>query len=165
MNTVMVIIPIKMMQPERQSGGARLPQPRGTKIRSTRQSATVVEVMAGMPAFRGAREIRDAVRRAGLEVGVATVYRHLRVLVEQGSVDTIRGPGGEALYRLRRGVFTHYLTCRECERSIEVDGHEIWDWAQRAASRAGFTLTWHAVELRGLCPAHAAPADPGADSE
>jgi Fur family ferric uptake transcriptional regulator len=137
-----------------------MPQPRGTRVRSTRQAAAVVAALSGMPVFCGARQIRDAVRSAGVQVGAATVYRHLRVLAEQGSVDTIRGAGGEALYRLRRGVFTHYLTCRDCERSVEVDGREVWDWAQEAASRAGFTLTGHTVELRGLCPA-CRPCRPG----
>jgi len=137
-------------------------RPRGTKVRSTRQAAAVVAAMSGLPAFCGARQIRDAVRSADVQVGAATVYRHLRVLAEQGSVDTIRGEGGEALYRLRRAAFTYYLTCRDCERSIEVDGREIWDWGQRAASRAGFTLTGHTVALRGLCPAHVVPAGPGA---
>jgi Fur family ferric uptake transcriptional regulator len=133
-----------------------MPEPRATRVRATRQAAAVVAAMAGMTAFRDARQICDTVRRSGVEVGVATVYRHLRVLAEQGSVDTIRGPGGEARYRLRRHAFTHYLTCRACERSVEVDGREVRDWAQRAASQAGFTLTAHPIELRGLCPEHAA---------
>lgn len=139
-----------------------MPQPRGTKVRSTRQAAAIVTAMSGMPVFCGARQIRDAVRGAGVQVGAATVYRHLRVLAEQGNVDTIRGDGGQVLYRLRRDAFTYYLTCRNCERGIEVDGREIWDWAQRAARRAGFILTGHTVELRGLCPAHVVPAGPGA---
>jgi Fur family transcriptional regulator, ferric uptake regulator len=139
--------------------------PRATRVRSTRQATAVVKAMTAMPAFCGAREIRDAARRAGVQVGVATVYRHLRVLAEQGSVDTLRGPGGETRYRLRRGTFTHHLTCRQCERSTEVEGREVWDWAQQVAARAGFTLTGHAVELTGLCPAHASHADPEAGGE
>ena len=139
--------------------------PHATRVRSTRQAAVVVQAMTAMPAFQGAREIRDAASRAGVQVGVATVYRHLRVLAEQGSVDTIRGPGGETRYRLRRGTFTHHLTCRECEHTTEVDGREIWNWAQQVAARAGFTLTGHAVELTGLCPAHASHADPQASPE
>ena len=57
-------------------------------------------------------------------------------------------------HRLIQG-FTHHLTCRVCGHSAEVDGREVWDWAQRAAAQAGFTLTGHTVELAGVCPAHA----------
>ena len=132
-----------------------MPQPRGTTVRYTRQAAAVVAVMSGMPVFCDARGIHEVVRWTGGRVGLATVYRHLRVLAEQGSVDTIRGAGSETRYRLRRGSFTHHLTCRVCGHSVEVDGREVWDWAQRAASLAGFTLTGHTVELAGVCPAHA----------
>ena len=62
-------------------------------------------------------------------------------------MDTIRGAGGEVLYRLRRGAFTHYLACRECGRSVEVDGREIWNWAQRAVAQAGFTPSGALCEL------------------
>ena len=135
-----------------------MPQPRGTRVRHTRQAAAVIAVMAGMTAFSDARDIREAVRRAGGRVGLATVYRHLRVLAEQGRVDTIRGAGGQALYRLRRDSLTHHLTCRVCGRTAEVDGHEVWEWARQVALLAGFTLTGHTVELTGVCPAHAGAA-------
>lgn len=135
-----------------------MPQPRGTRVRYTRQAAALVAVMAGMPAFSAARDIREAVRRAGGRVGLATVYRHLHVLAEQGRVDTIRGAGGQALYRLRSSGFTHHLTCRVCGRTAEVDGHEVWEWAGHVALLAGFTLTGYTVELAGVCPAHATNA-------
>jgi Fur family transcriptional regulator, ferric uptake regulator len=133
-----------------------VPQSRGTRLRHTRQVAAVIAAMSAMTAFSDARGIHAAVRRAGGRAGLATVYRHLRVLAEQGSVDTIRGPGGQTLYRLRRDSCTHHLTCRICGRTAEVDGHEVREWARQVAVHAGFTLTGHVVELTGACPAHAA---------
>jgi Fur family ferric uptake transcriptional regulator len=132
-----------------------MPQPQGTRVRYTRQAAAVITVMAGMPAFSDARAIHAAVHEVGGRVGLATVYRHLRVLAEQGRVDTIPGAGGQALYRLRRDSFNHHLTCRVCGRAVEVDGSEVWEWASQVARLAGFTLTGHTVELSGVCPAHA----------
>ncbi len=104
-----------------------MPQPQGTIVRHTRQAAAIFDVMSGMPAFSEVREIREAVRQAGGRVALATVYRHLRVLAEQGRVDTIRGAGGQALYRLRPDGFTHHLSCRVCGHTAEVDGHEVWE--------------------------------------
>lgn len=131
-----------------------MPQPRGTKIRFTRQSAAVVEVMSEMRTFRGARDVYDALRDAGHQVGLATVYRHLRVLAEHGEVDTIQVARGERLYRLRDGSPTCQLTCRACGQAVAVDASEIRDWAARMAVDAGFTLTGYAVQLEGLCPGH-----------
>ena len=135
-----------------------MPQPRGTKVRYTRQAAAVIAVMSGMPAFSDARDIREAVRLAGGRVGLATVYRHLHVLAEQGRVDAIHGAGGQTLYRLRRDDHAHHLACRVCGRAVEVDGHGVWEWAGQVAVLAGFTLTGYTVELTGVCPAHAKDA-------
>jgi Fur family ferric uptake transcriptional regulator len=135
-----------------------MPQPQGTRVRYSRQAAAVIAVMSGMTAFSGAGDIREAVRRAGGRVGLATVYRHLRILSEQGRVDTVHGAGGQALYRLRPDGFTNHVTCRVCGRTAEVDGREVWEWARQAAFLAGFTLTGHTVELTGVCAAHAGAA-------
>lgn len=137
-----------------------MPQPRGTRVRYTRQAAAVIAVMSGMSVYSDARDILEAVRQAGGRVGLATVYRHLRVLAEEGSVDTARGAGGQTLYRLRRDARTHFLTCRVCGNTVEVDGEELWEWVREVASRAGFTLTGHTVELTGVCRVHANGARP-----
>jgi len=137
-----------------------MPQARGTRARDTRQAAAVIAVMSAAPSFCGAREIHDDVQRHGQAIGLATVYRHLRVLAEHGSVEVVRSADGQARYRLRRGGITHLLTCRVCGRAVEVDGTEVWEWARQVAAEAGFTLTRHVVELAGVCPEHTATHAP-----
>jgi Fur family transcriptional regulator, ferric uptake regulator len=132
-----------------------MPQPRGTKVRYTRQAAAVIAVMSEMTAFSDARDIWAAVHLVGGGVGLATVYRYLRLLAEQGRVDTLRGTSGQTLYRLRRDGRTHHLTCRVCGRAVEVDGQPVWEWGGQVAFLAGFALTGCTVELTGACPAHA----------
>lgn len=132
-----------------------MPQAGGTRVRATRQAAAVIAVMSGTGSFCGARDIYDALRRRGQCVGLATVYRHLHVLTERGEVDTIRTDGGEYRYRLRPGSETCHLICRVCGRTIAVDGSEILDWGKQVAAEAGYTFTGYAVEMSGLCPAHA----------
>jgi Fur family ferric uptake transcriptional regulator len=51
-------------------------------------------------------------------------------------------------------VHHHHLTCRECGRSVEVEGRVVEQWAERVAAEAGFTSVDHTVELFGLCPDH-----------
>jgi Fur family ferric uptake transcriptional regulator len=86
-------------------------------------------------------------------VGLATVYRHLQALNELGSVDAIRDASGETLYRqCGTTVHHHHLTCRNCGRSVEVEGRAVEQWAERVAAEAGFTDVGHTVELFGLCP-------------
>jgi Fur family transcriptional regulator, ferric uptake regulator len=137
-----------------------MPEARGTKVRHTRQGAAIIAVLSRMPAFSGAEDIREAVRRAGGRVGLATVYRHLRLLAEQGRVDILHGPHGRTLYRLRRDGFSHHLICRVCGRTVEVGGHEVWEWGRKVAFAKGFSLAWVTIELTGVCPDHAGGVRP-----
>ena len=129
--------------------------PRGTRVRGTKQASAVAAALSSLPGFRSAQEIHAELRRQGETVGLTTVYRHLQVLSEQGVVDTIRDPSGEALYRQCDSTsHHHHLTCRVCGKSVEVEGRVVEQWAERVAAEAGFTSVDHTVELFGLCPDH-----------
>jgi Fur family transcriptional regulator, ferric uptake regulator len=130
-------------------------QQRGTRVRGTRQAEAIVSALAGMPGFSSAQDIYAELRSRGENVGLTTVYRHLQVLTEQGALDTIRDSSGETLYRqCGSSKHHHHLTCRECGRSVEVEGRVVEQWAEKVAAEAGFTALDHTVELFGLCPAH-----------
>jgi Fur family ferric uptake transcriptional regulator len=106
-----------------------------------------------LPGFCSAQQIYAQLREQGEQVGLTTVYRHLQVLTEDGTVDTIRDPGGEVLYRrCRSDVHHHHLTCRNCSTSVEVEGRAMERWAEQMAAEAGFTKVDHTFELFGLCP-------------
>jgi Fur family ferric uptake transcriptional regulator len=129
------------------------PAVRGTRGRGTRQAQALATALDSMPGFSSAQEIHAELRRRGEQVGLATVYRHLQALCEQGSVDAIRDASGETLYRqCETSVHHHHLTCRNCGRSVEVEGRAVEQWAERVAKEAGFTELDHTVELFGRCP-------------
>ncbi|HXW43195.1 MAG TPA: transcriptional repressor [Streptosporangiaceae bacterium] len=139
-----------MSSPQRatSSGAAR-----GTRIRGTRQAEVLAAALDGLPGFCSAQQIHAELRRRGENIGLTTVYRHLQVLSEDGQVDAIRDAGGETLYRrCRTGAHHHHLTCRNCGRSVEVEGKAVERWAEQVATDAGFTDVGHTVEMFGLCP-------------
>jgi Fur family transcriptional regulator, ferric uptake regulator len=130
---------------------------RGTRARGTRQAQALAAALDGLAGFASAQEIHAELRRKGEHVGLATVYRHLQALSEQGTVDAIRDASGETLYRqCGTRMHHHHLTCRSCGRSVEVEGRAVEQWAERVAEQAGFTDVDHTVELFGLCPECAA---------
>ena len=132
---------------------ARTGSPRGTRARGTRQAQALAAALESLPGFCSAQEIHAELRRRGEHVGLATVYRHLQALSEQGSIDAIRDASGEILYRqCETSVHHHHLTCRGCGRSVEVEGRAAEQWAERVAAEAGFTDVGHTFELFGLCP-------------
>jgi Fur family ferric uptake transcriptional regulator len=128
-----------------------------SRARGTRQAQALAAALESLPGFCSAQEIHAELRRKGEHVGLATVYRHLQALSEEGSVDAIRDASGEILYRqCETSVHHHHLTCRNCGRSVEVEGRAVEQWAEKVAAEAGFTDVGHTVELFGLCPQCAA---------
>jgi Fur family ferric uptake transcriptional regulator len=144
---------VATQQPDERVRAGSVGRTRGTRARGTRQAQALAAALAGLPGFCSAQEIHAELRRKGEQVGLATVYRHLQALSEQGSVDAIRDASGETLYRqCGTNVHHHHLTCRSCGRSVEVEGRAVEQWAERVAAEAGFTDVGHTVELFGLCP-------------
>ncbi|TDC76044.1 Fur family transcriptional regulator [Actinomadura sp. 7K507] len=126
----------------------------GTRVRGTRQGVIIGQVLAELPEFRSAQDIHGELRRRGERTGLATVYRHLQALRQDGTVDAIQDQNGETLYRrCESSGHHHHVTCRSCGSSIEVEGGVVERWAERVAEEAGFTDIDHTVEIFGTCPA------------
>jgi Fur family ferric uptake transcriptional regulator len=124
--------------------------------RATRQGEAVREALRRAGGFRSAQDVYATLRASGATVGLSTVYRHLQNFVDDGTVDVIHTPDGEATYRYcgdaKPGHHHHHLVCRTCGRTEEVEGRAIERWAGEVAARFGFTAVDHTVELFGVCP-------------
>lgn len=106
--------------------------------------------------FRSAQDVYGVLRAGGGSVGLSTVYRHLQSLVDQGVVDVIHTPEGEATYRYcgdtPEGHHHHHLVCRQCGRTEEIEGRAVERWAGEVAAKHGYAEVDHTVELFGVCP-------------
>jgi Fur family ferric uptake transcriptional regulator len=129
-----------------------------TGRRPTRQRAAVAAVLADVDEFRSAQELHALLRDAGEKVGLATVYRTLQTMAADGSIDMLRTAEGEAVYRACSTGHHHHLVCRDCGRTIEVEGPAVERWADAIAAEHGFTGITHTVEVFGTCPD--CPAEP-----
>lgn len=83
--------------------------------------------------------------------GLATVYRNLQRLADEGLVDALRRPNGELAFRACGGGHHHHLTCRQCGRVEEVRSCGLDRWAAEVAREHGFSGVEHHAELTGLC--------------
>ncbi|MGH1565040.1 Fur family transcriptional regulator [Mumia sp. DW29H23] len=121
-------------------------------LRTTRQRRAVAAVMEDLDGFASAREIHDALRDRGESVGLSTVYRNLQALADAEEVDQLRSDDGEVLYR--RCVTDHHhhhLVCRECGRTVEVQGPALERWVEQVGSENGFRQMSHTLEIFGTC--------------
>lgn len=120
--------------------------------RMTRQRSAVTEALAGLEDFRSAQQLHELLRDQGVGIGLATVYRTLQSLAEDGDVDVLRTADGESVYRrCARSGHHHHLVCRRCGRTVEVEGPGVEAWADQVGATHGFSAIEHTVELSGVC--------------
>ncbi len=122
-----------------------------TVRKSSRQRTAVSSFLEGEQTFRSAQEIYARLRDQGNSIGLATVYRALQGMVEDGEIDVLRTDDGEAVYRRCGTHHHHHLVCRVCGRTVEVEDKPVERWAAKVAAQHGFTDVEHQVEVFGVC--------------
>lgn len=119
--------------------------------RRTWQRAAVAAALRESNEFLSAQQLHARLSAAGERVGLATVYRSLQLMADEGDVDVLRLADGESAYRRCSEGHHHHLTCRECGRTVEIDGAAAESWAQQVSAGHGFSDVEHVFELFGRC--------------
>jgi Fe2+ or Zn2+ uptake regulation protein len=101
-----------------------------------------------------ATEIYDEVRKVRPQIGLATVYRILRNLVQHGYVLELKNSDESCRYDGHITRHDHAI-CTECGALLDVpmDVPLAQEILQNAALAAGIQLQSHEVRLYGRCPA------------
>jgi Fur family transcriptional regulator, ferric uptake regulator len=120
--------------------------------RNTKQREEVWQALEATPGFVSAQELHQSLRERGSGIGLATVYRALNALAEEGTADAL-SVEGENLYRACSPGHHHHLICRECGLTTEIEATAVEAWAQKIAADHGFTKPQHIVDIFGICPA------------
>lgn len=116
--------------------------------RSTRQRQAIKLVIEAARRPLSPREVLDGARKLVRGLGMATVYRNLRLLVAEESVQAITLPGEVPRYELRAPTHHHHFQCTRCRRVYDIAGCP--GNLRRLAPR-GFTVEHHDVTLYGRC--------------
>ncbi|NNN03041.1 MAG: transcriptional repressor [Acidimicrobiaceae bacterium] len=111
----------------------------------------VLLVVGGSTGFVSAQEVYSHARESGSPIGLATVYRVLKSLVDAGKVELTFDDQGQARYCARGETHHHHATCRQCGRTIEFDDPDVERWAGAYAERIGFVEVRHVIEISGVC--------------
>lgn len=116
--------------------------------RSTRQRHSIRSVMeaAGRPLLPS--EILTEGQRDVPALGLATVYRNIKQLLEAGEIQPVELPGEPPRYELAGHKHHHHFHCSDCGRVFDV--HACPGDMQKLAP-PGFTVDGHELTLYGLC--------------
>lgn len=135
----------------------RMLKEKGLKV--TRQRLLVLEQMAAHPGEHlTAEEIHGLAKETCPNVGLATVYRTLQVLVELQLADRISFDDGFVRYELghlpgeeQEKHHHHHAICLGCGKVIPFKEDLLETLEQSLRERLGFVVTNHEVKLFGYC--------------
>lgn len=119
----------------------------------TPQRKAIVETLLETEGHFSADEFHALVKEKMPELGAATTYRTLKLLVDSGLADSFTPSGGGSLYEQKYGRAHHdHLICVRCEKKIEIYDVDIELQQIELATKHGFDLTRHRMILYGVCP-------------
>jgi len=96
----------------------------------------------------GAPEILAEARTSFAGLGIATVYRTVKALTEEGWLVPVELPGEPPRYELSGKAHHHHFQCKDCGKVYELDG--CVDNLRNLLPR-GFAISGHEVLLYGQC--------------
>lgn len=125
--------------------------------RTTRQRSAIRDAIAQAERPLLPQEVLQAAQQVVPGLGIATVYRNLKVLVDEGELQAVHLPGDNPRFEVV-GQHHHHFQCRQCQRVFDVPACP-GDLARLAPP--GFTVVDHDLTLYGQCRDCAARAPRG----
>jgi Fur family ferric uptake transcriptional regulator len=124
-----------------------------------RRMASRIQVLAVLEPVNGhlpVAEIHERVRACLLPGAhppdMATIYRTVTTLVDQGVLHALTLDGGVTTYGLATAPH-HHAVCTQCGSIIEVPARQLTSALEHAMAGSSFALSERAgLTLRGLCP-------------
>ncbi len=125
---------------------------RERRLPVTQQRIAVARAVFSSPRHQSVDDLEALLRKRGLRLGKATIYRALDVLVRSGLVEEHDFGEGFKRYehRLSRDPVHHHLVCVESGEVIEFRSEELRRIVEETAARHGFRPTRHKLVIFGL---------------
>ena len=116
--------------------------------RNTRQRAAILDAISRASRPLLPKEVLESAQRASPGLGIATVYRNLKVLLAEGLISSVELPGENPRFEMAGGRHHHHFQCTQCQRVFDV--HACPGDLSRLAP-PGFAVEDHDLTLYGRC--------------
>ncbi len=121
-------------------------------LKLTEQRKQILEEFLKVETHVTAEELYQRIKQDNPGIGIATVYRTLKLLSECGLADELQFGDGTARYEHAYGHEHHdHLICIQCGRYTEVCDPEIEELQAKLAQRNDFRVMRHRLVIYGLC--------------
>lgn len=124
----------------------------GKGLRSTRQRDIILDFFLATHQHVSVEELYLKIKAAHPGIGNATVYRTLKLFVEAGLAREVLLHDGQTRYEhVVEGEHHDHLVCTRCNAVIEFENETIEKLQDEIATRHGFYITSHKLEIYGHC--------------
>lgn len=117
-------------------------------IRVTQQGNAIRQILQNAGKPLSPQEIFDMAQKEVSGLGIATVYRNLKSLQQEGAVVAVELPGQSPRWELAPESHHHHFLCNTCDKLYEINACP--EDLQRLLPE-GYILEEHDILLRGLC--------------
>jgi Fur family ferric uptake transcriptional regulator len=116
--------------------------------RKTKQRDALVSVLERAERPLSVAELLEAASKRIEGLGVATVYRAVAALLDDGRIDAVEIPGEPTRYERSDKGHHHHFQCEKCDRVFDIAG--CLDNLRKLVPPK-FRVKEHSVMLYGVC--------------
>ncbi|MBC6474222.1 MAG: transcriptional repressor [Hormoscilla sp. GM102CHS1] len=120
------------------------------KAKRTQSQERILRLLQTKERSLSAQEIYIELRKRKQNTGLATVYRALEVLKQEGFLQVRTLANGESLYSSIQQD-QHHITCLRCGESITLDSCPVHQLETELQASHNFKVYYHTLEFFGLC--------------
>lgn len=118
--------------------------------RLTGQRKLILDVFLHADSHQTIEELHKRTKEINPNIGMATVYRTIKILCECGLVSGFKHTDGAFRYEFGHEYHEH-LICIKCGRLVEVMNPEIKELQNKVAQKNSFKIMHSRLELYGIC--------------
>jgi Fur family ferric uptake transcriptional regulator len=121
-----------------------------TEKRQTRQKAAIRHAFMDADRPLSPEEALQGAQRRHATLGIATVYRNIQALVEEGWLQAVDVPGDSTRYEVAGKAHHHHFQCNNCGKLYDLEGCVA---TVRPKLPRGFRASGHEFYVYGTCAA------------
>ena len=119
-----------------------------SKKRQTKQKETIMSICLNSPNALTIEDIHTKAKKTISSLNLATVYRNINKLVDEGILVKFSHPQKGTFYEKAGKPHHHHFFCSDCNTAIEIPGCGL---SLDKQINEGFVIDSHEVFLHGTC--------------
>jgi Fur family peroxide stress response transcriptional regulator len=120
--------------------------------RLTPQRAAILRIFASSSDHPSIEQVYDQIKEQFPMMSLATVYKTVAVLKDQGEILELAFSNGSTRYDGNHPYPHPHLICVRCHRIIDTEGIPLEKFALEMAKKNGYRLITHRLDIFGICP-------------